>query len=210
MRFLEEREALLAVVKKMTASQMIIGTWGNASIRIPSQDMMIITPSAMDYEKMTAGDLALISLEGELLEAVYQPSSEWKLHLNIYNRRTDAQAVVHVHSVYASAFAAAHLTIPVALEETAQLIGHEIKVSPYAECGSAELAETVSKELGTDKNAVLMANHGLICLGADIAQAWKAAQVVEKNAQIVFIAKQLGEVHCLSQEEVRKLYWQFK
>jgi len=201
MRYLEERQAVLDCAREIYTSGMVTGTWGNVSLRVTGK-LMIITPSGMDYETLEPEDMVLLDFSGQVVEGKYRPSIETSLHLGIYQRRSDINAVVHVHSPYAVAFAVARKNIPVILEETAQVIGHEVEVAAYARCGSQQLADIAVQALGEEKKALLLANHGLIALGQDIPEALKICYIVEKTAMISVYASVLGTPHSLFPEDV--------
>lgn len=188
---------------------MVVGTWGNVSCRI-DKDNFLITPSGMDYNCLEPEDIVLMDYDLNILEGKYKPSVESPLHSKIYQNRADTYAIVHIHSTYASSFAVARKSIPVVLEETAQVIGHPIEVAPYEHCGTDELAEIVVETLGNDKKAVLLANHGLIALGKDLDEAMKVCIICEKTAKTVLLASQLGTVHVLSDKQIKVLNQAFK
>lgn len=210
MNFLEERKTVLEAAREISRSNLVTGTWGNVSARIKGKNLMVITPSGMDYERMEPEDLVLLDFEQKIIEGIYKPSVETPLHLNIYRRRPDIMAIVHVHAPCACAFAVTGKSIPVILEETAQVIGHEIQVAPYAHCGSEDLASGVGQALGAEKKAVLMANHGLIAAGGTMAEALKICYIAEKTARIAIYASSIGTVHALAEEDIRHLNQSFK
>lgn len=202
MQYGQEREQVLEAAREILANRMVIGTWGNVSIRISGQELAVITPSGMEYQSLAPDDMVLVNFDGKVVEGNYRPSIETPMHVEIYKRRPDAGALVHVHSPYATAFAVAGHTIPVILEETAQAIGHEIQTAPYARCGSRLLATRVAEMMGKQGRAVLLANHGLIGLGLDIKDALKVCYIVEKTAMVALLARQLGPLRSLSAEEI--------
>ncbi|HEX3011151.1 MAG TPA: class II aldolase/adducin family protein, partial [Syntrophomonadaceae bacterium] len=136
-------------------------------------------------------------------------SIETPMHAEIYQKRPDVNAIVHVHSHYSTVFAVAHQSIPVVTEETAQVIGSEIEVAPYATCGSPQLAENTVRTLGPHR-AVLLANHGLVGVGKNVADALKVCTVAEKTAKIVLYAQQLGDVHSLLPADIAVLNESFQ
>lgn len=209
-QYLEERQAVLNCAREIYSSGMVTGTWGNVSIRVTGKKLMLITPSGMDYQTLEPEDLVLLDLNGQIVEGKYRPSIEAGLHLGIYQQRSDINAVVHVHSPYAVAFAVARKNIPVILEETAQVVGHEVEVARYAHCGSQQLADIAVQALGDKKKALLLANHGLITLGEDLTEALKVSYIVEKTAMISIYASTLGTIHSLSPEDVSFLNQSFK
>ncbi len=210
MQYLEERQAVLNCAREIYTSGMVTGTWGNVSVRVADKQLMIITPSGMDYETLEPEDMVLLDFRGQVVEGKYRPSIETSLHLGIYHRRYDINAVVHVHSPYAVAYAVARKNIPVILEETAQVVGHEVEVAAYAHCGSQQLADIAVQALGNNKKALLLANHGLIALGKDMTEALKVSYIVEKTAMISIYASVLGTPHSLSPEDVSFLNQSFK
>lgn len=201
MDYLRERQAIVDTAREISASGMVIGTWGNVSVKIKNQLLMLITPSGMNYQTMAPEDIVLLDLSGNQVEGKWRPSTEFPLHREIYLHRPDLRAIVHVHSTYATAFAVARLSIPVVMEETAQVIGHEIVTAPYACCGSSQLATNAVQALGEGK-ALLLANHGLVGMGKNVGEALRVCQIAEETARVAWLAKSLGQVHSLSPEEV--------
>jgi len=181
---------VLEAAKAMYAKGLVEGTSGNVSARV-GDGSFCLTPSSLPYEKMRAEDLVFTDAAGEVLSGSGHPSSEKALHLACYSRYPEVGGVVHCHGVYASMFAVARLPIPAAIEEVTVYIGAEVPVCDYHLTGSAELAEAAADSLG-DRSAVLMANHGLVTVGKDPADALHSALVVERTAQIVWGARMLG------------------
>jgi L-fuculose-phosphate aldolase len=209
MNYLKERREVLNTAREISAAKMVIGTWGNVSIRIEGLPLMLITPSGMNYGTMSIEDIVLVDDQGNVVEGIWKPSVESPLHAEIYRNRRDVGAVVHVHSTYSTVFAVARKSIPVILEETAQVIGHEIQNAPYAPCGSSELAAHAVNTLG-DGKAVLLANHGLIGVGKNAGEALKVCYIAEKTARVAMLANILGEVNSLSEEETKLLNLNFR
>ncbi|MHB8124202.1 MAG: class II aldolase/adducin family protein [Desulfitobacteriaceae bacterium] len=195
------RKALLTVGKNLIASGLVVGTWGNISVWDSRREGFWITPSGMDYLTLEEADLVLINRQGKIIEGFRKPSSEFMMHLAIYSKRSDVLSIVHTHSVYATAHAVARVSIPSIVEDLAQIVGGAVEVAPYYLTGTQELADTVSIVLA-DKNAVLLANHGVVGVGRDLDEALKACQVVEKAAQIHALSRLLGRPVCLGIEDV--------
>jgi L-fuculose-phosphate aldolase len=210
MDFIAERKSVVDAAREISSSGMVIGTWGNVSARVKGRPLMIITPSGMDYSTLTIEDMVLVEWEKNVAEGQYKPSVETPLHQEIYKQRPDVNAIVHVHSPFAAAFAVSGMAIPVVLEETAQVIGHPVQVAPYAHCGSKELAENTVKVLGSDRKAVLLANHGLVGVGENMASALKVCYIAEKTAMTSIYARLLGPVQPLSPEDINTLNQSFK
>jgi len=201
MNYLKERREVLDTAREISASRMVIGTWGNVSVKVGDQALMLITPSGMKYKSMTIDDIILVDMSGNIVDGPWKPSSESPLHAAIYQNRPDVAAIVHVHSTYATVFAAARQSIPVILEETAQVIGHEILTAPYAACGTSALADNAVKTLGAGR-AILLANHGLVGVGKSVSEALTVCYITEETARVTLLANSLGKVYSLSSEEV--------
>jgi len=158
-----------------------------------------MTPSSLDYEVMESGDLVIMSLDGQVLEGERPPTSEKALHLACLKRHPDIGAVIHSHAMFASMFAITHQPIPCVIEEFDIYVGGDVPVAEYRLTGSDELGDEVARWVG-DRGAVLMANHGLLTVGKDVRNAHKVAALVERTAQIVWGARQLGELVPLPDE----------
>jgi len=198
----EGKRAVVETGKKMLTSGLVVGTWGNVSARVPGEpEVVAITPSGMDYLTMTTEDVVLMDLAGRVIEGRRKPSIETPMHLAVYQARPEVRGIVHAHSVYAAAWAAARQPIPGALEELVQIVGGEVRVARYALPGTRELAERAVEAL-EGRMAALLANHGVIALGRNLAEALKTCQVVEKAAQALLYAKMLGGWVELSPQDI--------
>lgn len=162
---------------------------------------MWITPSGLPYENMTTADLVRMDFSGNVLDGNRKPSSEWRLHAALYLARPDCGAVVHTHSVYATAFAVARRPVLPVVEDMAQVVGGSVEVAEYSLPGTAELAQNAVSALA-DRGAVLLASHGLVGVAADLPEALQVCRLVEKAAQVLLLAHQLGPVQTLSPEDV--------
>jgi L-fuculose-phosphate aldolase len=184
------RQAVLDTAKAMVTCELVEGTAGNVSGRLDG-DRVVMTPSAVDYGAMTLADLVVTDLDGNVLEGSRPPTSEKALHLSCLRNHRDIGAVIHCHALFASMFAINHEPIPCVLEEFDVYVGGEVPIAEYRLTGSDELGEEVSRWL-EDRGAVLMANHGLLCVGKHPADALKVARLVERTAQLVWGARLMG------------------
>lgn len=185
MQIEEARKLILKAVIEVVNKRLVTGSWGNISLKF-EKDCYAITPSGHRYSTMSVEDIAIINSEGIKLTGECIPSSETPLHLAIYKARPDIRAIVHTHSVYATACSAMHSSIPALIEDTAQVVGGEVRTAKYAISGSNELGEYAVEALGTN-HAVLLANHGVVCCGRDLDEALIIAELVEKAARIYCI-----------------------
>lgn len=198
------KEKIIHAGKELVNLGLVAATWGNISIRLPENKGMVITPSGMDYCNITLEDLVVLDLQGNVLEGGRKPSSEKLLHLTIYRRRPDVQAVVHTHSSYATAYAVVRKPIPALVEDLAQIVGGNVDVAQYASPGTQELADYAVDALA-DKMGALLANHGVVGVGRDLAEALRVCQLIEKTARIGIMAKIIGDPVLLSDEEIKSM-----
>lgn len=196
------KKEILEVGQKIAESRMVAGTWGNISAWDSSRNGYWITPSGMDYFTLTEEDLVLLNLEGNVLEGKRKPSSELSLHGEIYKHRTDVKGIVHTHSTFATAHAVSRVPLPGIVEDLVMIVGGQVEVAQYYLPGTLELALSTVQAL-QDRNAVFLANHGLVGVGYCLAEAFKVCQVVEKSAEIHIMSRQLGEPVQLSQEDIQ-------
>jgi L-fuculose-phosphate aldolase len=188
----ETKEALLATAKEMLHKGLVEGTAGNLAARLPDGNI-VLTPSSLPYETMTLEDLVVCDVDGNVLEGTRGPTSEKALHLTVLREYDDVHATIHSHAMYATMFAVTRTPVPAVIEEFVVFVGGDVGVAEYCTTGTNELAEEVAKHLG-DRSAVLMANHGLFTVGKDPQHAMHVAALVERTAQIIWGARQLGEV----------------
>lgn len=197
----EIRNQVIEAGLVMLRAKMVVGTWGNISTRVPGTDLIAITPSGVDYDKITAEGIVLMDLDGKIVDGTMKPSIEWPLHTAVYKDRIDVNAVVHTHSTCCTAMAIARKPIPAAAEDMVQIIGGNVRVSEYFLPGTAELGKAAVEAL-KDRNGVILANHGCLAAGKSLKETLKIADVMEKSAQATIYATILGGVVELQQSEV--------
>ena len=204
------RQQLVAVARRMNASGINQGTSGNLSVRIPGG--MLITPSSLPYDRMQPEDLVALDLQGQPLGnggCQRRPSSEWRLHADILASRSEIAAVLHCHSIHATALACHGRAIPPFHYMTAVAGGHDIRCAPYATFGTAELSAAAVQAL-QDRLACLLAQHGQVAVGSSLDQALRLAIEVETLAHMYLQACQLGEPPQLSAEQMDQVQHQFR
>jgi L-fuculose-phosphate aldolase len=188
----EIRQAVLSVAKEMITCGLVEGTAGNVSARLPDGNV-ILTPSSLDYKSMTLEDLVVTDIDGKVLEGHRTPTTEKSLHLACLRKHQDIGAVMHCHAMFATMFAIVRQPIPCVIEEFDVYVGGDVPVADYQMTGSDALAEEVSNRVA-DRGAVLMANHGLLCVGKNPVDVLKVARLVERTAQIIWGARLLGNL----------------
>ena len=188
----EIKAELLWVAQESLRTNLVHGTAGNFSARLPDGNI-VLTPSSLAYETMTLDDLVVCDLDANVLEGTRHPTTEKALHLACLSAYDDIHAVIHCHAKFCTMFALTHQPIPCAIEEVEAFVGGDVPVANYQFTGSQDLADEVSKWVG-DRAAVLMANHGLLTVGKSPKDALKIANLVELTAEIMWGARQLGDV----------------
>lgn len=184
----QAREAVRAVGLRLVETGLVVGTWGNVSVRLGGK--MIVTPSGADYTALTVDDLAVVDLASGQWEGP-KPSSERDLHRAVYVERPEINAVIHVHSPHASTLAAARRELPPILDDVAQLLGPSVRVADYALPGTKRIVRVTLKAL-RGRMAALLANHGAVCLGRSLDEALLGCQVLEKGCKAFIEAEFLG------------------
>ena len=197
----EIRKQVIEAGLVMLRTKMVVGTWGNISTRVPETNLIAITPSGVDYDKITADGIVLMDLDGNIVDGSMKPSIEWPLHTAVYKDRSDVNAVVHTHSTCCTAMAIARKPIPAAAEDLVQIVGGDVRVSEYFLPGTVELGQAAVKAL-KDRNGVILASHGCLAAGKSLKETLKIADVMEKSAQATIYANILGGVVELQQSEV--------
>jgi L-fuculose-phosphate aldolase len=195
----EVRSEVLRAAKALHAAGLVVGTSGNVSGRMPGGDTVCMTPSSMPYEPMTLDDLLVVDFDGKVVEGDGSPTSERSLHLECYKVYPEVKGVIHSHATYASMFALVREPIPAVIEEVVVYVGGDVPVCEYCPTGTDELGREVASKLG-NRSAVLMANHGLVCVGKSVDDALHASLVVERTAEIVWGARALGKVFDLPEK----------
>jgi len=185
---------------------LAVGTSGNVSARGRGA-RIAVTPANFDYDELTDADVVIVDASGAVLDGSRRPTSELPLHLAIYAARPDVGAIVHTHSPYATTFSLVRQQIPAVHYVLATLVepgGDRIRIAEYATFGTAELATDVIAALGAD-HAVLLASHGAIAVGRDLATAFARAERVEELAMLAWRAAAIGTPAILDAAELDRV-----
>ncbi len=200
------RQEIIDTARAMAREGLSPGTSGNVSARLG--EGMLITPTGMAYADLTPPDIVFVDAQGEPAPGGRKPSSEWRFHLAAYRTRADARAVVHAHSLNATALACARKPIPAFHYMVAVAGGKDIPLAGYATFGTRKLAEHVARALKKRK-ACLMANHGQIACGATLGGALDLAREVEALAAQYVTVLQAGKPKLLGDAEMKKVLKRF-
>lgn len=190
------RAGVVEACRELAASGLVVGSAGNVSAR--AADRVLVTPTGAPLATLTAEDLALVDLEGNLVGGPLRPTSELPLHLAVY-RTCNAGAVVHTHPPMATAVACVANELP-CIHYTLLTLGGAIRVAPYARFGTAELATGVVAAL-SGRTAALMAGHGAVTHGSDVGAAMAATQLLEWACGVYVHACACGTPRVLDEDE---------
>jgi L-fuculose-phosphate aldolase len=195
------RADIVAKARWMNAAGLNQGTSGNISARY--KDVLLITPSATPYDAMTPETIAAMPLDGEYgsWSGPLNPSTEWRFHFDITKSRPGVGAIVHTHSTYATVLAIARKEIPACHYMIAAFGGATIRCAGYARYGTKELSDLALKAL-EGRNGCLLANHGMLALGANLEKAMWRAMELETIARQYYLSLALGDPFILSDEQI--------
>ena len=203
----ELRETVARLHGELTRYGLVAWTAGNVSARVPGRDLMIIKPSGVDYDDLSADNMVLCDLDGVPVEGALSPSSDTAAHAYVYRAMPEGGGVVHTHSTYATAWAARGESIPCWLTAQADEFGGEIPVGPFALIGGDDIGKGIVSTLtGHRSPAVLMRNHGVFTIGRTARAAVKAAVMCEDVARTAHLARALGQPVPMAQADIDALY----
>lgn len=200
------REDAVTAVRRLDALGMNRGSTGNLSVRWG--EGMLITPTGMGADDLTAHDLVWQGWDGSQ-EGQWKPSSEWHFHQAAYLQRPDLNAVVHTHSTHAAALACLRRPLPAFHYMVAVAGGDNVPLVPYHLFGTEELSQGVGEAL-RNRNACLLATHGLVAAGGTLAQAMKVVQEIESLCEVYLKALAVGEPAILNADEMAAVLQRFK
>jgi L-fuculose-phosphate aldolase len=201
------RREIIVAARSFTARGLGVGTAGNLSVRVA--EGFLITPSGVPYDSLRPSDIVLLDPRGTVVSGSLAPSSEWRFHRDVYAKRPEAGAVVHVHSPYATAIACTRRDIPAFHYMVAVAGGDSIRCAAYATYGTGELSRNALRALA-GRRACLLANHGLIALGADLRAALALAEEVEELARQYWLASQFARPVILGRKEMQRVLERFR
>jgi L-fuculose-phosphate aldolase len=199
----EAREALCEIGRRVWQREYIASNDGNFSVRL-AHDRILCTPTMVSKGFMEPEDLPIVDLQGKLVAGRKPPTSEIKIHLSIYQHRSDVNAIVHVHPPHATAFAVVRRNLPKCVLPEVEIFLGEIPMIPYATPGTAAFAEAAVPYL-EHHNAFLLTNHGAITLGKDPMEAYYRMETVEQYCRILILASHLGTLQQLDYEAMMDL-----
>jgi L-fuculose-phosphate aldolase/L-ribulose-5-phosphate 4-epimerase len=199
----ELRKEVLEAALQLVRYGLVTLTGGNVSGRDKESGYIAITPSGMDYEKLNPEDIVIVDSKGSMVEGKWKASVDLKDHLYIYRNKPNLYGIIHTHSPYACSFAMLHQEIPCCSTTLANEVGGSVPISKYSPVGEGGIGSAVIEAIG-DKNACLLANHGVIAVGISVRHALVAAVMLEDGAKVYHLAKCKGDPIPLHPSEIEK------
>ena len=200
------KEEVIKFAKKLNTTNLSPLRSGNISVRakVNNFDGFLITPSGKKYETLKTDEIVFVSLNGEYVDNGQIPSSEWKFHQDIYLNKEQAKAIVHAHSLYATAVSAFGKPIPAFHYMVAIAGGDNIRCSKYAIFGTRDLSKNIIKAL-ENRKACLMSNHGQVVFGENLDEAFELAEEIENICHQYIITLKVGKPRILSSQEMKNV-----
>lgn len=203
----ELRASVADLHSELTRNALVAWTAGNVSARVPGEELLVIKPSGVAYDQLSADAMVVTDFEGRLVEGSHAPSSDTAAHAYVYAHLPEVGGVVHTHSTYATAWCARRESIPCVLTMIADEFGGDIPVGPFALIGDDSIGRGLVQTLASSRSkAVLMGGHGPFTVGPDARAAVKTAVMLEDVARTVHVASQLGNPWRLDQADIDRLY----
>jgi L-ribulose-5-phosphate 4-epimerase len=207
----EQRQKVVWACNELVRLGLVAGTAGNVTVRIPGTDLIAASPSSVRYDLLTAADVCIVDVVvGDLVEGFRNPTSELLMHLAVHRARAgDVGAVIHAHSVGATAVSLLGRGIPPIVDEQVAILGGEVPLCPHRLPGSAALAECVVEHLA-DLRALILSHHGMLGVGRDVHQAVAVCHLTERLADVLLRMLPLGEPRPLPAEaqELERAYYE--
>lgn len=203
----EAKQVVCDAGRKLVKEGLVSRTWGNISSRVDG-DFFVITPSGRTYESLVPDDIVLVSIKDLKHRGQIKPSSEKGLHAEVYKMRGDVTAVIHTHQMNASTVAAARKEIPQLQREMAAVLGESVRCAAYALPGTKKLKFAAAKAL-EGRNAALLANHGAVCIGTNMDQAFDVAKTLEDACRHYIERAYLNQVEgitCFDEDHMHRHY----
>jgi L-fuculose-phosphate aldolase len=195
----EAKQMIWEAGKRLLVEGLVKGTWGNISLRIDPENM-VITPSGREYQDLKPEEIVEVNILTYEYKGKIKPSTEFKMHAEIFKKRREINAVIHTHPPSASTVAAARREVPPVLDDMAQIIGPTVRVADYARSSTRKMNKVALAAL-KGRMACLLANHGAVCIGRDLDEAFVVSQVLEKACRTFIEAEFLGGAKSINKVE---------
>lgn len=206
--FVGQREEVAYFMRRLYRQGLTTCSGGNLSLRV-DEATVLVTPSALDKGELTGDQIAMFGLDGENMTPRFKASIETEMHLSVLRARPDVKAIVHAHPVTATSFTAMHLDINFHLTAEAYAILGTPKRAPYCIMGSQGLADIVSG-CAKEADVVLMENHGILCVGKSLLQAFDRLEVTEAAAKMTWITTTMNAAKPMTKDQVDEIERKFR
>lgn len=197
------KEQMAEIGRRIWLKGFCAGNEGNHSYRL-SEDRVLCTPSLISKGNLKPDDMCVVDMDGKQISGKRKRTSEILLHLAIYKERSDVRAVIHSHPPHATAFAIAGIELPTCIHPEAEVFLGPVKTAKYVTPGDTRLGESIKPYI-KDSNTILLGNHGVVCYGPDLEDAYYKLEIVDAYARILLLTKQLGSVRPLGSQEMTEL-----
>jgi ribulose-5-phosphate 4-epimerase/fuculose-1-phosphate aldolase len=194
-RYDDYKEQVLRMSQKLSENGYFgtrSGSGGNVSMQVEDEDAVVVTPTRMPYDTMTANDICVVDFDLKPIEGKLKPSIEAPMHVAAYKVRPDVSAVIHTHQCGASALSIIAAPIPPLFDEVALSIGPLVDLIPYALSGTRELHDMVADKLANRCHCYVMQNHGALCVGPDLEKTFTFVELLEKISSVYVQALATG------------------
>lgn len=209
-RYDEYKRQVLRISKRLSAEGYFgskSGSAGNVSMLVEGEGAVVVTPTRLAYDLMTADDICVVDFELNKIEGERKPSMETPMHAAAYKLRADVSAVIHTHQTFASALSVLSEPIPPMFDEVTLAVGKVIDVVPYALSGTRELHDNVAEKLVNRCHCYIIQNHGALCVGPDLEKTFTLVELLEKSATIYMHALASGKpISVLPEKVVAQLH----
>ncbi|EOA3441492.1 L-fuculose-phosphate aldolase [Enterococcus sp. C53] len=203
-----QKQELIDYGNKLIADGYTLGTGGNLSTYIRQDEVMLITPSGIPFDKIELPDIVTMRLDGTIVQGHRRPSSEWRMHGIMYEKREDLDYIIHGHTIYSTALAVLRQPLP-ASHYMIAVAGKDVRCADYASFGTEELSLNAYEAM-KDRKAVLLANHGVLTGGKTMTEAFAVLEELEYCLKVHIIASSVGKPTLMSEEEMANMAIRFK
>src|SRR5438132_4894010 len=197
------REQMCDIGRRIWLKGFCAGNEGNHSFRL-GEDRILCTPSLISKGNLKPDDMCIVDMEGKQISGKRKRTSEILLHLAIYKARNDVRAVIHSHPPHATAFAVADVELPTCIHPEAEVFLGPVKTAKYVTPGDTRLGESIEPFV-KESNTIMLGNHGVVCYGPDLEDAYYKLEIVDAYARILLLAKGLGTIRPLQGKEMEEL-----
>lgn len=197
------KEQMCDIGRRIWLKGFCAGNEGNHSFRL-SEDRVLCTPSLISKGNLKPDDMCVVDMDGKQVSGKRKRTSEILLHLAIFKNRDDVRAVIHSHPPHATAFAVAGVELPTCIHPEAEVFLGPVRTAKYVTPGDTRLGESILPYV-KESNTIVLGNHGVVCYGPDLEDAYYKLEIVDAYSRILLLAKQLGSVHPLDGKEMIEL-----